>query len=471
MGALVAVVIVAIAGLFGRERRPSAAAPRSRPRSAFACGALLVVSFAAYTAVLAHAAATQLPFPSWLRGAPLVPLLDEAPYFGHTPPTVTLTMEALAVIATLALAGLISCWPDARWSPVAAAWTAAGAGAMLVCALGTRGLASSDLYAYVGYARSGASCYAHPAAYAATRFALIAHLWGNPQLPCAYGPLWVAVVHKAVVPFANLRETLETLRILAAAAFVACVLALWQLRMRPVAVAAFALNPAILAQYVVDGHNDLFGIACLLWARMCVRRSWAPAAIALCICAALVKLTLVLAIPLVFVAYARIRVRVICAGISLVAGAWASYALVGPNYVRAVTRTIEAFTATGDTSVAVLLRIAAVASVLAVAVAVLAGRARIASAFGFTATGSAIFPWYAIWGLPYAILCSDGEAATYLAMLPVLAFALSTVYGSTAAGIALNVALVVASATWSYAMIRMHDRRVRRAGAVALSRS
>ncbi len=141
---------------------------------------------------------------------------------------------------------------------------------------------SSDVYAYAAYgelARLGADPYAHALlARGNAIFDAAVWQWGNPLPVCVYGPAFVALARAIVTLCAPLGTlaALEGMRLLAAAAVLACALLAYYAypgdraeRLR--AAAAIGLNPVAL-WCAAEGHNDALALAVALGGFVLVRR-------------------------------------------------------------------------------------------------------------------------------------------------------------------------------------------------------
>jgi hypothetical protein len=88
--------------------------------------------------------------------------------------------------------------------------------------------------------------------------------------------VWIWFVHLAVGWLPDPQSSIVGLRFVSLMSFVAVLVALARSGAAKMLVLPLALDPTILLQYVADGHNDLFGIALLLWARyFAMREGWA----------------------------------------------------------------------------------------------------------------------------------------------------------------------------------------------------
>jgi len=220
------------------------------------------------------------------------------------------------------------------------------------------------------------------------------------------------------------------LRVAGALAFVACAFCLRAAGVTPAGVALFALNPALVFQYVVDAHNDIFPLAFALLALAVARR--APWLALICVvCAGAMKLPFAVAGALAFAQLPERGRRIAFAAAALALSLAATELGSGGRYFVSVTyalgyqRLDDPFDRLGHA-----LAIAAAAGTFALA---LWARRFIASgSWTFLAFGAIVLPWYAAWGIPYAVL-QRTFLPVYLVLLPLLAFDLSTTFGLTPA--------------------------------------
>jgi hypothetical protein len=397
---------------------------------ALAC-LVLVAAFVAELRVIDVAAATQVPMPPWFARLPLVPIDENPPLNGHTPPWVGNDLLALATLQCGALYALYRSLRGRTLGIVGTVLVACACAALLGCALATHATAAgADLYLNVGYGHLGIDAYATPARPFPGEFVAINRLLGVPILSAAYGPLWIFVASAIVNAFGTLATQLQALRVAGALAFVACAFCLRAAGVTPAGVALFALNPALVFQYVVDAHNDIFPLAFALLALAVARR--APWLALICVvCAGAMKLPFAVAGALAFAQLPERGRRIAFAAAALALSLAATELGSGGRYFVSVTyalgyqRLDDPFDRLGHA-----LAIAAAAGTFALA---LWARRFIASgSWTFLAFGAIVLPWYAAWGIPYAVL-QRTFLPVYLILLPLLAFDLSTTFGLTPA--------------------------------------
>ncbi|MDB4979972.1 MAG: hypothetical protein JWM82_724 [Myxococcales bacterium] len=167
--------------------------------------------------------------------------------------------------------GLASAGP-----PIARVRRLATGTVLAVAALGPPAL-SSDVYAYVGYARLAVVHHLSP--YAETQVTLV-HL-GDPTGPflrwpiaSPYGPLWtiVSMVVVFVLPKSSLLAPILVFKGLGAAGVLAIAEAGRRLARRvssgreELVFAALALNPLFVIEGVANAHNDVVMMALVMWA-------------------------------------------------------------------------------------------------------------------------------------------------------------------------------------------------------------
>jgi hypothetical protein len=451
---------VAIAALaFDRDSR-APEVPRAVPWVAVAALALaLAASLVTNEWVIANAALGQMPFPAWLRGASFTPILELEPLYAHTAPGTSLAAEGLAVLDTLLLGGLAF---TLRGVPARAGILAFA----FVCALASiglsffaPGLASSDLYAYAFYARFGTGAYHSLLVPHDGPLAIVGHLWSFRMVPSAYGPVWLDTVRILAGGIDRVDVQILVFRGLSAITLVALLAGLVALRLPVAFVALVALDPAIYLQFVVDGHNDLFGIALLVWARVAARRGWTIVAVVLAILAGASKASFLPLAALVFFDAEPLRRRVVPAACAIAGGIAASLAFGGLAYPHALAAVAAIFPASGEPGGAVLPRITTFVTIALVIAAVGWRRTGWPGSWAFVSLGSVVFPWYAIWGLPYATL-DPRRATAFLATFPVTAFVLTTAYAISGGWAPLIFTIACSSGMLAYARWRSPARRL-----------
>jgi hypothetical protein len=450
---LCAFALLAIAGLAFDP--PLASEPgdrvRGRPNWALLVGAatLLAASFAAYEVMTYRAALAQQPYPAWLRGAPLVPILETDRAAVHVPYNFSVFAEAFAIAQVALLAAV---WYALRRARVTRALVAV-LGSFALVSIGiafvARGTTSGDLYAYAYDGAYGIEAYRSHLLSPNGPFAIVGHLYAFHMFPAAYGPVWLAIAH-ALVGGKSAADCIVIFRVLAALSLASVYGALLALRVPASFLGLVALDPALPYQYVADGHNDLFGVALLLWAHVAVKRDVPLAAVALAVLAGASKLSFLMLAPFAFATLPDLRRRVGWAALATVGSIVVSLALGGLAYPRALFEIATAiFPASGEPGGAVLPRVTTLAALALVAAAVIARRTGWPGAWGIVGLGSIPFPWYLSWALPYLVL-DPRRATPFLVLLPLATFVLSTSFETTWAWIPIVFALPVAAATLAY---------------------
>jgi hypothetical protein len=425
-GVFLSALALVLAG-FLRPRVPAQAAPSPAPGQprvaliALLC-ALLTALFLVQLRAIEITVATQWPFPRAFAGLPLVPI-DEAPPFSLVPPWFATTILALTIAQTAVLFALYRALLGRRLTLGTGSCIGVSCALMLAAALRTPALTSDDLYLYVAYAHLGFSSYAPAAAPFHGEFSILNKMWGLPILSAAYGPLWIGVARLSLLAGPTLGAQLAFFRIAGALSFCACLWLVSVLRRDAAVVALFALNPALLEQYVADGHNDLFGLVLTLLAFLAVRRSTA-AAVVLVAAAGAAKLPYALIGSLAFATLSTPARRIAPAALAIALGAAASEIFSGGHYVLSAIQVAKLYAYRDAFTEAVRFAVAAVA-VAAVAFALAARRLNRGASWSFMALGTELFPWYAAWGIPYALL-EGSWFCVYLLSLPLVAFNVAT---------------------------------------------
>jgi hypothetical protein len=313
---------------------------------------------------------------------------------------------------------------------------------------------SSDLYGYVGFALEPTAAYLPGNVPFTGAHAVIDAMVGDPRPATWYGPLWIAVSHLIVAPFAHLATQLLALRLLEILALVACIGALAWIGTPFVTLALLALNPGVLGLWVVDGHNDLFGLAFVLLAT--AARRFAVVRVALVTAAGLVKLPLVFVGALAFAGETSRRKRIaltfaaiaLCLALSIAFGGGGRYLgtllTAGKRYATGVEAALHAAT----------LALAGAALVFAL----IARRYSAGLAWIWPALGAYPAPWYGIWGLPYAV--AGRTAALFLIAQPIVGFLFSWTEAATPLVAVTSFCVLAGPLAYALAM-RARDRRER----------
>jgi hypothetical protein len=425
-GVFLSALALVLAG-FLRPRVPAEparpAAPEQTPVALIAllC-ALLIALFLVQLRAIEITVVTQWPFPRAFAGLPLVPI-DEAPPFSLIPPWFATTILFLTIAETAVLFALYRALLGRRLTLGTGACIGLSCAIMLAAALRTPAVTSDDVYLYVAYAHLGFTSYAPAAVPFSGAFAVLNHMWGLPILSAAYGPLWIGFSRLSLLAGPSLGAQLAFFRIAGALSFCACLWLVSLLRRDAAVFALFALNPALLEQYVADSHNDLFGLALTLLAFLAVRRSTALAVV-LVAAAGAAKLPYALIGSLAFVSLPTPARRIVPALLAIALGAGASEIFSGGHYLTSAAQVAKLYAYRDAFTETVRFAVAAVA-VTAVAVALATRRLNRGASWSFMALGSELFPWYAAWGLPYALL-EGSWFCVYLLSLPLVAFNVAT---------------------------------------------
>ncbi len=453
MTVLCAFALLAIAGLaFDRpddgERIRFASGQPNWPLLV-ASATMLAASLAGYEYMTYRASLAQQPYPAWLGGVRLVPILEIAPPLVHLPAAFPVLAEAFALVQVALLAAVAYALRGATLSRGVCAVLAAFALLMTGIAFASRGLTSSDLYAYLYDAAYGIAAY-HPQTLAPNGpFALTGHLWSFRMLPAAYGPVWLELVHALAGSPGHVALHIFVLRLLSAISFAAVLGALVALRVPAAFLGLVALDPALPYQYVADGHNDLFGVALLLWAYVAAGRGFLVPALGLAVLAGGSKISFALIAPLAFASLSGVRQRVVWGSLAVVGSAVVSLSLAGLAYPHALAQISTIFPTSGEPGGAFVPRLTTLAALALVGAAVISRRTGWPGAWAFVALGSVPFPWYLGWALPYLVLDAR-RGIPFLVLLPLVAFAMTTTYAATWAWYPLAIAFPVAAALLAY---------------------
>jgi hypothetical protein len=306
----------------------------------------------------------------------------------------------------------------------------ASAIALAVIALSARDMSSSDVYAYAGYGKLGLQhAYAPEVGAMNANFRAIDGLWGNPMRPCFYGPLWVLVAQFAMAPVNSLSTAVFVWRVLGLAALV-LVICLFTVKRFPVALLALtACNAGLNEIYVADAHNDILGIALVLASLVIVRKNAWLAAVFIA-CASLNWKLPFLAFSLIAFSQAisiQRRVGFIALTISMVV--LASFAMSGMTYFNDLN--VRFHFPPGEkpgllsrgTLTHGLFVIAFMACLLGFIRRIYFGNGVSWSFIGLSTLRG--YPWYVVWGLPYAAL-SQRSLSIYLIAFPAVACLMET---------------------------------------------
>jgi len=437
--AYLVVVVVAIASVVAYEPRPHRPAAKRRigARGTLALGCACLLSLGCFAALLfldERAMSQQvLLHPQ--------PLLAWQVWDDRAPPMRWLSdvVLGIALVQSLALLVAYVLLRGATVGMVARLLVGATSLTMLVLAMTSRTLKSADLFAYAGIARLGLGAYDPRGAFAG-EYAAINHYWGTPMIPDVYGPLWTFLSHAVYMSGSGLTRVILELRGLEVVAFVAIIFALRAMKYGDEVVAVFAINGAIVDQFIRDGHNDLFAIALVVLAFPLVAR-FPMVAVLLVAGAIAVKISFVAVGATVFAAEASRRRRLSFFAAAVLLGCGGSAAFAGAAYPNAIAEVSRRVMEDGVTHGIHVLAIVAVG--LACAVALWLRRFNAGVSYAHIALGLLPIPWYVVWGFPYAMRA--GFAATFLVSLPFVLSLLTMSYAFTPLRAAIFFVVVVAA--------------------------
>jgi hypothetical protein len=349
--------------------------------------AALVGSYVAVLSMAWYAACHEYPMNAWRATMPL-PVVDKDGVEIEHGNLVAVAMLALATLQSYALLGLYRAKPRYR-----AVWL--GCAAMLLLSCSAPVLTSFDLYGYVQYATLGLKAY-QPSSLPFVGEYHIFDLWHDRPITAPYGPLWLVVAPLVTSALPTLLSKMLALRVLSALLFLALLAGLHALgtpaRIRNVA----ALNPGLMLQFVANAHNDLLPIVLIVWGAVLVRTR-TPLAFGLIAAAGLVKLPyMILGLPILAAAGRRWSTL---AGIALtiMAVVGLSWATGGSGYLAALTAHVHEYPQD------LAQHVAALAALVLILLAT-ANRRRIrAAVWAIPMLSAALYPWYFVWGLPYAL--------------------------------------------------------------------
>jgi len=386
-------------------------APRSPARRCWPWIAAIVVTYALQLVIVRYGATHAVPYEPWRAGMPLPTVF----LYSVNSDWIEIALLACGALQSYAMLVLY------RSKPATVAVVLAMA-ALIVMSLIEPALTSADLYSNVGYALLGAQSYAPPVTPFSGEFSTISNWWGTPLVPAPYGPLWLAI-DRAVTAFpATLLGKMMALRIFCCACFVALPLLIRELGLPRRLIVATALNPVLAMQFVVDAHNDVLALAIVLCAAIAFRRRAIAIGAILLVVTGLLKLPyVVLALPVLAVLPSR-RDRLAVAGAAVVATLAASWWLGGAQYVVSMMTHV---TQQGPVRPDFVWHTVALAVGFVLIAAALLGLRRLRTAVwllpsigGFFPTF--VYPWYLLWGLPYA-LARHRVTAYLLIWLPFVA--------------------------------------------------
>ena len=354
----------------------------------------ILVTYAIQLAIVRYGATHANPLPAWRLAMPLPVVF----LYSRGSDAIEAALLGCGLLQSYALLALY------RSKPSTAA-IVTGAAVLIVASLLEPALTSGDLYTNVAYAMLGPrGVYSPPAQPFGLAYRAINDWWGTPIPAAPYGAFWIEAATSVTMFVPGLLAKMIALRVLGAISFVAFAVALRSLGLpRRFAVVAI-LNPALAMQFVVNGHNDLFGVLFVLGAAAAARQGRMWAAATMLVIAGLVKLPLaIVGLPVLSALGNSARWKPwVSAAAALAVVAAISWSLGGAAYFNALVAHV------GEIHSPPVWHFVAAGIALVVLVSALAGLRRRRAAVwllpplgGFFPTF--IYPWYLAWGIPYAL--------------------------------------------------------------------
>jgi hypothetical protein len=376
--------------------------------------AWLVASYAVQLGIVRYAALNQDGMPLWRLSMP-IPVVDDR---GLTTANGDVLTAAMLILAALQSYGLLALYR----SHVSRRGLWIGCGAMLALSVAAPALMSFDDYGYVRSAMLGISSYT-PADVPFEGDYHIFNLWFNGPTYNLYGPLWIVLAQVVTFAAPTLLAKLVSFRILGVVLYVGFLAGLRACGMKPRMLAIAALNPGLMLEYVANVHNDFIAIVLLVFAAALARaRPW-------------IGLGLVAVAGLVKLPYAIFGLPVLAA----IRPAWLRYAGVAAALALVVVISWlgggAAYFSTlighvGSRPEDIIHRVAGVAALIAIFVALAGGRRYRTTAWVMPQIAAAVFAWYLVWGLPYA-LARHRLLSYLLVCFPLVAMLLESAFYQT----------------------------------------
>jgi hypothetical protein len=316
---------------------------------------------------------------------------------------------------------------------------------MVALAMTSRHLITADVYAYIGYAKLGLhQAYSPPPLPFGPGYEPINRVWGEPMIPCVYGPIWLVLQILASGWTHSLAQGIFATRALGAISVAAIVFALNRLGASRDTCTIVALNPAILTYYVSDAHNDAIGVALALFAAAAAPAAPLLAAL-LMSCSALVKVSLIGLSFVIFQAQASLLRRCAYVTLSFVALGFGSYAIGGPPYIHALFQHVFEITSYSGNNrflSTYIFRFVELSAVVVLCLVLFRRRLLNAGPWPLYAMSGVSYPWYALWGLPYAAL-DQRILRGFLIALPTVMALIEPFYTKAYFNTATNAVIVV----------------------------
>jgi hypothetical protein len=349
--------------------------------------AILVAGYACQIGMTWWAATHQMHERMPYAQLPL-PVVDVYTQYQNAISAILIVLGALQTYALLAIY---------RANPSRVA-VATGCAILALLSVAMPALASFDPYGYVHDAILGWGAWTPPAVLHGD--AGLLDQWLGQPVPAFYGPLWIPIVQMITGASGSLLGKLIALRIAGLAMFLVLLVLLRTLGMPRRIVAIAALNTGMLFEYVANAHNDLMPIALILVAACLVRRN-AVLAAAFVMIAGIIKIPYAIVGLPILACVPALKRYVLC--VALIAGAvWVTWLGAGKAYADAL------FHHAGRAASWTLWHAPVVVLALVLlAVAIAGGRRYKSAVWLFPALGSFsltfTYPWYLVWGLPYAL--------------------------------------------------------------------
>jgi hypothetical protein len=234
-----------------------------------------------------------------------------------------------------------------------------------------------------------------------------------------YGPLWTAFDVAVGSLGRSFHDKIFAFRIANAILLLAAALAVRVMRYSRRVQLAFVLNPMLWFYFVTNAHNDIFAITLCFFAVAAVRRHpWL--AVLLVAGAGAYKISYLLMGSFAFL---RIRSRktslaLTCSAVAIALSV--SWLTLGQPYLSQLTGYAHGSHPDDNGTVKLVVVALAIVALGIAANAIFARRMQPAAAWVFPLASPTPFPWYFIWGLPYAAVVRRGFGTTLL-LLPVAA--------------------------------------------------
>lgn len=279
-------------------------------------------------------------------------------------------------------------------------------------------MSATDPYEYVAAGMLGLNAYAPPhGIFDGTEYAAIyPHIRMTGVL---YGPLWLLLDTATTHFVPTILAKLIVLRIVNVLLIVLLLALLARTRAPRAALVICAVNPVIWYYLVVDAHTEIEGLVAVVAAFLCAQRSKPFAATLLFVVAGLLKVPFLVAGAAAFAPFQSVwrRLALWAGGAGLVLAV--SYVFPGgPSYVKGLSHQTAAYVADAhlDGTDGFIPTIGFVCMVMFAFLAF--RRSAPGAAWLFGQLSPMVFPWYLLWGAPYAL--ATRTLVVFLAPLPLL---------------------------------------------------